>query len=99
MRIWKRPPIVAVLFAVAVVALAGCTQREAPGFDPNSSAKFTEAVAPFGLVYQSSSYDSDNDQTTFMYQLQNTTAPGTTPSGGILGVFTTVPVSYTHLRA
>jgi len=92
MRIWKRPPIVAVLFAVAVVALAGCTQREAPGFDPNSSAKFTEAVAPFGLVYQSSSYDSDNDQTTFMYQLQNTTAPGTTPSGGILGVFTTVLV-------
>jgi len=81
------------LFAVAVVALAGCTQREAPGFDPNSpTAKFTEAVAPFGLVYQSSNYDSENNQTTFTYQLQNTTAPGTTPSGGLLGVFTTVLV-------
>jgi len=93
MRTWKRPPIIAVMFAVAVVALAGCTQREAPGFDPNSpTAKFTEAVAPFGLVYQSSNYDSENDQTTFTYQLQSTTVPGTPPSGGVLGVFTTVLV-------
>lgn len=93
MRNWNRPPIIAVLVAVAVTALAGCTQREAPGFDPNSqTAKFTEAVAPFGLVYQSSAYDSDNNQTTFTYQLQNTATPGTTPSGGVLGVFTTVMV-------
>lgn len=89
---WKRPPIIAVLFAVAVVALAGCTQRETPGFDPNSpSAKFTEAVAPFGLAFQASTYDSENDQTTFTYQLQNIGSSGT-PSSGILGTFTTVMV-------
>ena len=48
MRTWKRPPVIAVLLAVAVVALAGCTQREAPLFDPNSgTAKFSEAVSPY----------------------------------------------------
>jgi hypothetical protein len=93
MRIWKRPLIIAVLFAAGVVALAGCTQREAPGFDPNSgTAKFSEAISPYTLVFISRSYDSESNQTTFLYQLQNTNAPEPGPATGVLGVFTNVLV-------
>lgn len=88
---WKRPPIVAVMFSVAVVALAGCTQREAPGFDPNTSgANFSEAIAPYTLAFISRDYDSESDQTTFTYQLQNTTSPGVPASGGVLAVLTDI---------
>ena len=53
MRTWSRPLIIAVLLAVAVVALAGCTQREAPGYDPyTGSARFSEAISPFTLAFQ-----------------------------------------------
>lgn len=91
MRTWKRPPIIAVLFAVAVVALAGCTQREAPGFDPSPGAvHFSEAISPFTLVFQSRTFDSELNQTTFLYQLQNTNAPEPAPATGVLAVFTNI---------
>lgn len=91
MRTWKCPPIIAVLFAVAVVALAGCTQREAPGYDPyTGSARFSEAISPFTLAFQSRTYDSELNQTTFLYQLQNTNAPEPGPATGVLAVFTNI---------
>jgi len=79
---------------MGLLALAGCTQREAPGFDPVSpgSAKFSEAISPFTLAFISRSYDVELNQTTFTYQLQNTDAPEPGPAQGVLGVFTEVLV-------
>lgn len=88
MRNWKRPPIVAVLFAIAIAALAGCTQREPSTMAPGQ-AQLSEAIAPYTLAFISRSYDSENNTTTFNYQLQNTTSPGS-PATGVLAVLTNV---------
>ena len=93
MRNWKRPPIIAVLFAIGLVALAGCTQREAPLMAPgDTSPLLSEAISPYTLVFLSSDYDSESDQTTFHYQLQNTGAVEPGPATGVIGVFTNVLV-------
>jgi hypothetical protein len=55
------------------------------------TATFSEAVSPYTLAFVSRTYDSESNQTTFLYQLQNTSAPGE-PASGVLGVFTNVMV-------
>lgn len=93
MRNWKRPPIIAILLAISLAALAGCTQREAPLMAPGgTSPLLSEAISPYTLVFLSRDYDSESDQTTFHYQLQNTSAPEPGPATGVLGVFTNVLV-------
>jgi hypothetical protein len=93
MRTWNRPPIIALLFAVAMLAFAGCTQREAPLMAPgDTSAHLSEAVSPYTLAFISRGYDSESNQTTFLYQLQNTGASEGGPASGVLGVFTSVMV-------
>src|SRR5712672_4684113 len=88
MRTWNRPPIIALLFTVAMLALAGCTQREAPLMGPGSTkAHLSEAVSPYALAFISRDYNSESNQTTFTYQLQNTNAPEPAPATGVLGVF------------
>ena len=88
MRNWKRPPIIAVLFVLAMAALGGCTQREPSTMAPGQ-AQLSEAIAPYTLAFISRSYDSENNTTTFNYQLQNTTSPGS-PATGVLAVLTNV---------
>ncbi|HKW14034.1 MAG TPA: SdrD B-like domain-containing protein [Candidatus Krumholzibacteria bacterium] len=90
MRTWNRPPLIAVVLAV-VAALAGCTQRESPELMSPGSTQFSEAVAPYTLAFISRAYDSETNQTTFQYQLQNATAPGS-PATGVLAVLTNVMV-------
>jgi len=94
MRTRNRPPIFAALFAVALLALIGCSQREAPMLAPTETGavNFSEAISPFTLAFISRSYDSESNQTTFLYQLQNTNAPEPGPATGVLGVFTNVLV-------
>src|SRR5580765_5187689 len=73
MRNWNRPPIIAVLLAVlSLAALAGCTQREEPTMMSPGGAQLSEAVAPYTLAFISRNFDSENNTTTFTYQLQNT---------------------------
>ena len=63
MRNWKRPPIIAVLFAVlSLAALGGCTQREPSTMAPGQ-AQLSEAVAPYTLAFISRNYDSENNTT------------------------------------
>lgn len=93
MRTWNRPPIIALLSAIAMLALAGCTQREAPLMGPGGGkAALSEAVSPYTLAFISRVYDSESNQTTFTYQLQNTNATEPAPATGVLGVFTSVMV-------
>jgi hypothetical protein len=77
-----------VLFALIVAVLASCTQRESPSLmSPGST--YSTAVAPYTLAFISRTYDSENNTTTFSYQLQNTTSPGS-PATGVLAVFTDI---------
>lgn len=95
MRIWHRPPIIAVFFAIAIGALAGCMNREAPLSPVPPTARFSEAAAPVQLVFIERTYDLEVDRTTYLYQLQSTldyTAGGAQDLTGILGVFTDVTV-------
>ncbi|HET6347632.1 MAG TPA: SdrD B-like domain-containing protein [Candidatus Krumholzibacteria bacterium] len=91
MRTWNRPPIIALLFSIALALLAGCSQQDAPVFSPTKTSPVLSAdVSPYTLVFISRAYDSENNQTTFTYQLQNTGSTTSEPASGVLGVFTTV---------
>lgn len=72
MRTWKRLPIVPLLLALAIGSIAGCS-NDAPPLSPTATpgVNFSTDVAPYQLVFISRGYDSENDQTTFLYQLQN----------------------------
>jgi hypothetical protein len=96
MRSWNRLPHIVLLTALAIGVLAGCSNQDAPLFNPNQtpSAAFSEAVAPAQLVFISRSYDSEADQTTYLYQLQSTLESNSEGDelSGVLGIFTNVMV-------
>jgi hypothetical protein len=80
------------VFVLSLAALAGCTQRESPTMMSPGSSQFSTATSPYTLAFISRSYNSENNQTTFLYQLQNTGAPTPGPATGVLAVLTDVLV-------
>jgi len=96
MRTWKRSPIVALLLALAIGGIAGCS-NDAPVYSPTTTPGVTwsEAAAPYQLVFISRDYDSENDETTYLYQLQNVPDLTAGESGAelpVIHVFTNVLV-------
>lgn len=74
MRTWKRLPIVTLLVAIAIGSIAGCS-KDAPVYSPTTTpgVNWSEAAAPYQLTFISRDYDSESDETTYLYQLQNVT--------------------------
>jgi hypothetical protein len=93
MSIRSRLSIIAVLAATALAALFGCSNQDPTLLSPKTPGVFfSETVAPIQLVFISRTYDGESNQTTFLYQLQNTPDYGPASETPVVGLFTDVMV-------